>query len=534
MVGIHVHDVLMGGDRPERTVAAVREIVHGGFSAQTRKPGSPGIVAEQFRPTDVDLLQGDFVHIALLIQYGTHALGLSGNLVARLPVAPCTIQRMIDILDTAGRRRPHPQPERLELPVIWSYTLSRVGLSIMGVMFGVYLMKYATDVLLIAPVVMGGLLAAARLWDAVTDPLVGYLSDRTRSRFGRRRVWMYASAIPLGIGTVMIWAPPADLSGTLLIGWMALALIVYETASTAFLIPHGALGMELTPDYHERTRLFGYVHMIGFIGSVLGMATLQVMNMVEDKRAFAFDLSLVAGVIVMAAIVLTTRRLPERPEFQGRGSPRVLKSFFDVFRNPHARLLLAGVRRRDLRHGQHVHPHTLSRCLRVSAGGAAGSRHAHLCTAAGSLHAAVDVARASLRQTPGVDGRVAAVVDYRSSASICSKRTALFWILTFITGFLAGCGAVLQPAIQADVIDYDELSTSERKEGAYLAVWNLVRKCSGSLCALITGLALQASGFVPNIEQSAETRDAIKAVFGLLPAACYLHRRTAVSALQVQ
>ena len=98
----------------------------------------------------------------------------------------------------------------------------------------------------------------------------------------------------------------------------------------------------------------------------------------------------------------------------------------------------------------------------------------------------------------------------------------LFWVLTFITGFLAGCGAVLQPAIQADVIDYDELSTSERKEGAYLAVWNLVRKCSGSLCALVTGLALQASGFVPNIEQSAETRDAIKAVFGLLPAACYL------------
>lgn len=429
---------------------------------------------------------------------------------------------MTDILAPLDPGTAQLQPERLRLPVIWSYTLSRVGLSIMGVMFAVYLMKYATDVLLIAPVVMGGLLAAARLWDAVTDPLVGYLSDRTRSRFGRRRIWMYASAIPLGIGTVMIWAPPADLTGALLIGWMALALIVYETASTAFLIPHGALGMELTPDYHERTRLFGYVHMIGFIGSVLGMATLQMMNMVEDKRGFAFDLSLVAGVIVTAAIVLTTRALPERPEFQGRGSPRVLKSFFDVFRNPHARLLLLvfAVETYGMASMFTLTPYLVAYVFPLEA----------LLVAVMLTYALPQVlftplwmwlARRFGKHPVWTAALLLSSVPF-VGFYLLDNAGPVFWILTFITGFLAGCGAVLQPAIQADVIDYDELSTSERKEGAYLAVWNLVRKCSGSLCALITGLALQASGFVPNIEQSAETRDAIKAVFGLLPAACYL------------
>ena len=92
----------------------------------------------------------------------------------------------------------------LKLSVIWSFTLSRVAFSIMGVMFGVYLMKYATDVLLIAPATMGILIAAARLWDGVTDPLVGYLSDRTRSRIGRRRIWLYASALPMAVGIIMI------------------------------------------------------------------------------------------------------------------------------------------------------------------------------------------------------------------------------------------------------------------------------------------------------------------------------------------
>jgi GPH family glycoside/pentoside/hexuronide:cation symporter len=97
-----------------------------------------------------------------------------------------------------------------------------------------------------------------------------------------------------------------------------------------------------------------------------------------------------------------------------------------------------------------------------------------------------------------------------------------FWILTFLCGFLAGCGSVVQPAIQADVIDYDELTTGDRKEGAYLAVWNLVRKCSASLCALITGLVLQYAAFEPNQVQSDDTINAIRGIFGLLPAACYL------------
>jgi len=97
-----------------------------------------------------------------------------------------------------------------------------------------------------------------------------------------------------------------------------------------------------------------------------------------------------------------------------------------------------------------------------------------------------------------------------------------FWLLTFLCGFLAGCGSVVQPSIQADVIDYDELTTGDRKEGAYLAVYNLVRKSAASLCALVTGLVLQYADFQPNQVQSEGTVDAIRAIFGLLPAGCYL------------
>ncbi len=411
---------------------------------------------------------------------------------------------------------------RLKLSVIWSYTLSRVAFSIMGVMFGVYLMIYATDVLLIAPATMGILIAAARLWDGFTDPLVGYLSDRTRSPIGRRRVWLYASALPMAIGVVMIWSPPGDLSGTWLVVWMAFALLVYETASTAYLIPHGALGMELTPHYHERTRLFGYAHMIGFIGSIIGMGTLQLMTMADDKRTFAFELSVIAGITVFFAVVITTRFLPERSEYQGRGNESVFRSVLDVFKNPHARLLLIvfAIETYGIASIMTLTPYLVAYVFPLEA----------LLVAVMMTYALPQVlftpfwmwlARRVGKQRAWTGALLLSAVPF-TSFYFLSEPGWIFWVLTFLCGFLAGCGAVTQPAIQADVIDYDELSTGDRKEGAYLAVWNLIRKCSASLCALITGLVLQTYGFEPNQVQSEETIGAIRTIFGLLPAACYL------------
>ena len=207
-------------------------------------------------------------------------------------------------------------------------------------MFATYLMKFATDVLLIAPAIIGTLLAASRLWDALSDPVVGYLSDNTKSSVGRRRVWLYAAAVPMGLGMVMMWSPPLSLTGWILVLWMTIALLLYETAGTAFFVPHGALGVELTPNYHERTRLFGYTHMISAIGLIIGLGFLQLMNMAADKRLMAFYLSLTAGLVVTTLIIWSTRNLSERSDYQGRGGRKPFNSFLDVFKNPHARLLL--------------------------------------------------------------------------------------------------------------------------------------------------------------------------------------------------
>ena len=88
------------------------------------------------------------------------------------------------------------------LSTVVVYSLPAVSLGFMGALVSIYLLKFSTDVLLIAPGLMGALFGFSKLWDAVSDPLAGYWSDRTRSQLGRRRPWMIAGAAPLGLAFV--------------------------------------------------------------------------------------------------------------------------------------------------------------------------------------------------------------------------------------------------------------------------------------------------------------------------------------------
>ena len=415
--------------------------------------------------------------------------------------------------------------DRLSNRVIWAYSAPRIGVGILGILFSTYLMKFSTDVLLIAPAVMGILLAASRMWDAVSDPLVGYLSDNTQSRFGRRRIWLMGSAIPMGIGMIMIWSPPAALDGVSVVIWMGIALLVYETASTAFYVPHGAIGVEMTPNYHERTRLFGYTHMLAAIGLLIGLGALQIMNMSEDKRSVAIILSVACGTTVAVLVMWSAWVLPERMDYQGRGGGGVTRSFVDILKNQHARLLLImfAIETFGASSIALLVPYLLEYVLPMKA-----YMVPLLITYVIPQFAFTPLfiwlsKKYGKKRLWGTAMWASAFMFILTFFVVTpGEFSYLIWPGTFIFGLCGGCAAVTAPSIKADIIDFDEYKTGERKEGAYLAVWNLIRKGAGSLTALVTGLALQFSGFMPNIEQSEQVQYWILGLFSLLPGICYL------------
>lgn len=412
--------------------------------------------------------------------------------------------------------------ERLSLPVIWAYSFPRVGLGIMGILFAMYLLKFATDVLLLAPAAMGTLLAVARIWDAVSDPLAGYLSDRTRSAAGRRRSWMFAAAVPMGLTLVMIWSPPLWLDPFWLLVWMGVSLLLYETASTTFFIPHGALGVELSPNYHERTRLFGWGHMIGGIGMALGLASLQILQGAEDKRAVAFAISVVAGVSVTAIVLYSTRLLPERADYQGRGTNEMRKFVLDPFRNPHARLLLVMFAIETFG-GASIAllvPYYVEYVLPMK-GAMVPIMICYVVPWILLTPIWMRLAKRFGKKQVWLFSMLLTASAFGAIFFVTEAGPAI-WILAFMLGVGGGCGSIIAPAIKADVIDYDEFMTGERKEGAYLAIWNLIRKSAGALAAFVTGMVLQFTGYEANVAQSADAQFGIRVLFSLLPASGYL------------
>lgn len=398
-----------------------------------------------------------------------------------------------------------------------------VGVGFMAMPFYVWLMKYSTDVLLIAPAAFGSLFFVGRLWDAISDPVAGYLSDRTKSSRGRRRSWMLASAIPIMITTVMLWSPPWMLEGLALVFWMGAALLLYETASTAFFVPYGALGMELSQDYHERTRLFGYRHVIAAAGTIVGLGAVYLLRTAENPRMMALGVSSVAGIAMAATIIYSVRALPERDDYRGRGATNAFKAFSDVLRNPHGRLLFLvyGIETLGAASIGLLAPYVMQYVVDAP----------DLFEVFILMYFVPQFALTPMwiwlgkhfsKKSLWLFAMTALAVGYFSIFFLRDSSLVLLFSVIFLLGLGGGCGAVVAPSIQADVIDYDEYLTGERKEGAYTAVWNFIRKAAAGVTAFVTGFVLQFAGYVPNADEQTEAvKVAILALMGLVPGVCY-------------
>ena len=418
-----------------------------------------------------------------------------------------------------------PESARESLPrsTILAYCLPMVGVGFMAMPFYVWLMKYSTDVLLIAPAAIGSIFFIGRFWDAISDPIAGYLSDLTTSNRGRRRSWMVAAAIPLGLTTVMLWSPPWMLEGFALVLWMGAALLLYETASTAFFMPYGALGMELTDHYRERTRLFGYRHVIAAVGSLAGLGVVYLLRTAENPRMTALIVSAVSGVVMAVTIFYAAGKLPERDDYRGRGSPRILKAFSDVLRNPHGRLLFLvyGIETFGAASIGMLAPYVMQYVVH-----APEYNELFIVTYFIPQFALTPLwiwlGNHFSKKTLWLFSMMALTLGYSTVFFTSESSFGVLFFVIFLLGLGGGCGAVVAPSIQADVIDYDEYLTGERKEGAYTAIWNFIRKAAAGVTAGITGFVLQYVGYVPNAEdQSEAVQTAILALIGLLPAACY-------------
>ena len=143
---------------------------------------------------------------------------------------------------------------------------------------GVATMLFYNQVLGVSAYLCGVVFLVASIVDAVSDPLIGSLSDNFRSRWGRRHPFMLAALLPLGLGFYLMYAPPADMSETFYFWWFMATMVLLRLGKTFYVVPHDALGAEMSDDYHERTQIFGINSVVQMAASaLLGVFVLVVL-----------------------------------------------------------------------------------------------------------------------------------------------------------------------------------------------------------------------------------------------------------------
>ncbi len=165
------------------------------------------------------------------------------------------------------------------------------------------------------PALVGLLGALPRLIDAFTDPLMGYISDHTRSRWGRRRPYIFAGAISVGVIFVLLWQLPHGQSESYYFWYFLIGSLVFYLAYTVFATPWVALGYELTPDYHERTRVMAVQSFMGQLAYLISPWFLWIMQydvLFDDLVSGARGLAVIVGVTVICIGILPAIFLRER------------------------------------------------------------------------------------------------------------------------------------------------------------------------------------------------------------------------------
>ncbi len=375
------------------------------------------------------------------------------------------------------------------------------------------------------PALVGLLGAIPRLTDAFTDPMMGYISDNARTRWGRRRPFIFVGAIIAALFFALLWQLPAGKSETFYFVYFLIGSLLFYLGYTIFATPWVALGFELTPDYHERTRLMGTQFFIGNLAYVVSPWFLWIMNSgtffrndagEPDQVAGAAGLAIIIAIVTIGLGILPAIFLRERmknialSELGEKAVTGVVKNIVEFFKGFFVTLrskpfLMLCVATFLVFNGFILIAAFSSYVIIYYVCGGNQELGAQYVGWAGSLGAVSTFAVIAFVAWLGTKVGKRRAFFISTGLSIIGYalkwvcyNPELPWLVLVPAPLLAfGLGGLftLMPSMVADVVDVDELNTHERREGMYGSIFWWVVKLGMAAALAGGGYLLNATGF---------------------------------------
>lgn len=382
------------------------------------------------------------------------------------------------------------------------------------------------------PVLIGVVIAISRFWDGITDPLFGYLSDNTKTRWGRRKPFLLLGAIGLGTSFALMWMFPRGGSHNFYFVWFLVTTLIFYTASSTFLAPWSALGIEMTSDYNERTNLNAYV---GVCYNAVGMGyawlfPLAQLAVFQDTIAGVRYVGVFCGTALTLLALLPVLFLKEKPV----AVPVVARR-----RVPFIASMRAVCKNRAFLQVSAVSVLTMTSLMTVS------SLALYI-----NIYHVFGGNKIAAAQMAGIFGMVFNTLAIASiplvtwlsrrlgkhrAIMLCLGMISVSALLKFfaytpaapwaqlLTPLLHAPGLaaynVLLNSMTADLVDYDEYCTGERREALLAAANHWLTKMGMSLSYIASGLILALNGFdAGRITQDSSTVLGMRICFSAVPA----------------
>lgn len=416
-----------------------------------------------------------------------------------------------------------------------AYGLGAIAYGVKDNGFSTFLLVFYNQVIGLPAGQVGLAIMIALFLDAFIDPVIGQLSDQTRTRLGRRHPWLYAAALPIAGFWLLLWHPP-DAAPAVQFVWLVGTAILVRSAVSCYEVPSMAIAPELTGDYHERTSILGYRYVLGWAGglSMLALAYVVLLRPTEEypvgllNRDGFEQYALIGAIAMLVAILVsalgTQRRMAGAPQppRDNIALSRMLGAVFATLRNRAFAVLMAV--------GLFVYTlQGIAFALTTYLYGYIwGFPQSWFLAFSLSLMVGVTiaffVARLLSRRYGKPGGAARAVIGYAliSSTPYFLRVADLFpandsaLLLPLLMGFVilgnsCSVGAMIMGAsMMADVVEESQIRTGKRSEGLFFAGAFFMQKCTSGIGIFMTGMILAfvqfPTGAVPG-EVGAATLD---------------------------
>ncbi|MFT5804021.1 MAG: GPH family glycoside/pentoside/hexuronide:cation symporter [Candidatus Paceibacteria bacterium] len=429
-------------------------------------------------------------------------------------------------------------PGRLSTAMVLGYSTGNFGFALLGLVVAVNLQYFYTDFVGLSAGLVAWSLLFARLFDSVTDPVMGYLSDRTHTRFGRRRPYIVGAAIPLALAFYFLFSPPvfdnpADEQGYLLFYMLSLYIMTYFIW-TVGAIPYFSLGAELTDDYHGRVKVIAIRETCALVGLLAAtILPAYLIYVYGGIQGYSFMGAILGGGVAIC-LLFSGVVSKERAEFQGRPAMNPYAGWLATFANPHfKRLLIAFV----LSSIAAAVPAVLIIYVSVYI---IGTPEWWVAAVPGWLptwsYYLLIYFFAGIISLPFWN-RLALAIGKRNTwltailISTCTSSACwwlsdgsvgFFTIILVFGGFAFGNFLALPPSMVADVIDWDEVETGKRREGSYFAIWAFTTKLGAAITGFASLQVLEYVGYTPGVAQTELVKTSMLWMYSWFPALFYL------------